>query len=173
MALTVQKCTIRSGIETFVSQVASGAVNTNVGLNKILYDGFDDKTVLTTATTPDVDTTAYLEATLSGGALTVDLTSLVCLDTTTVNLNGKKVRSIKFRAKSTSTGAFTIAKGASNGYTGFGSAFSVVLEAATTGGSWVQYYTAGTGTAVSGTVKTLDITGTGSQVLLIAIAAGD
>jgi hypothetical protein len=54
----------------------------------------------------------------------------------------------------------TVVKGTTNGYTGFGSALSITLKP----GQSVQLQSS---TALSGSVKTLDVSGTGTQVLIV------
>lgn len=170
--MSIAKATIEGNVTTYEQIAAPGAISSTAAKASVLYDGFDSSHELTGATTPAVDTPAFAEITLTAGAATLDLTAVACLDGTIKDFTGKKIRAIKFRVKAANAGAFTIAKGASNGYTGFGSAFSVTLPANAGGGAWVQFYDAGVGTAVSGSVKTLDITGTGTQVLQVAILGG-
>jgi hypothetical protein len=77
---------------------------------------------------------------------------------------------VKFKNKSTNANAITIAKGASNGYTGFGSAFSVTLQP---GDEWTFKGNDNAGvTDVGSGAKTLDVSGTGAQVLQFHIVAG-
>ena len=74
--------------------------------------------------------------------------------------NGKAP--IRMYLLNSSAHAITIVKGATNGYTGFGSAFSLVLqpgESAALNGT----------TDISSTVKTLDVTGTATEVLTIQV----
>lgn len=169
--MSVQKATIEGNM-TILRKLAT-APAANASRNYVTLDGYDNTHELTASTTPDADYGDAFELTLTAGAVTLDLTAITGPDAGTISYSGKKIRAIKFRAKSTSAGAFTIAKGASNGYTGFGSAFSVTLPANAAGGAWFMFYDAGGGTAVSGTVKTLDITGTGTQVIEVAVVAGD
>ena len=169
MATSPAAITISGLVTTFEQSGGTTAANASSTLK---YDGFDDSLKLTSATTPTVTKDAFAEITLTAGAATIDLTAVTDVDGVVKNFNALKIRCVKFRAKSTSAGAFTIAKGASNGFTGLGASFSVTLPANAAGGAWVQFYDAGGGTAVSGTVKTLDVTGTGSQVLQVFIAGG-
>ena len=172
MSFTPAKCVIGSTVTLYEQSGATGAVSSSAGRNNTLYDGFDDSASLTSATTPNVTLAALAEITLTAGAATIDLTSVSDVNGVTKNFNALKIRCIKFRAKSTAIHAFTIAKGASNGFTGLGASFSVTLPANAAGGAWVSFYDAGGGTAVSGTVKTLDISGTGTDVLQVAIYGG-
>jgi hypothetical protein len=169
--VSVSKATIVGNVTALQTFATNPAANSTK--NFVTLDGFNNEHALTPSTTPDADDVWGGLVTLSGGAATIDLTALTGADSATKNFDGKKIRAIKVRAKSTSAGAFTIAKGASNGYTGFGATFSVTLPANASGGAWFMFYDAGGGTAVSGTVKTLDVSGTGAQVLEVIVVAGD
>ena len=104
---------------------------------------------------------------MTAGAATLDLRA--CEGTQgAVDLNGLKPRVIIIEAKAGNANPITIAKGASNGYTGFGAAFSITLQP----GQKVMIDDNGAGTAVSGTVKTLDVSGTGTQGLNYMIVGG-
>lgn len=62
----------------------------------------------------------------------------------------------------------TVSKGASNGYTGFGASFSMEIK----GGGEVTIYCAGNGVAVAAGVRTLDLSGTGTDSFSFAVGAG-
>jgi hypothetical protein len=85
-----------------------------------------------------------------------------------VDLNGLKPRAVLFENPATNANPITIAVGASNGYTGFGADYSETLQP----GQKVLKRLGSAGTAVSGTVKTLDISGTGTQALKYQMVAG-
>ena len=65
-------------------------------------------------------------------------------------------------------GAITIAKGGTNGYGLLGAAFSVALAP----GAEIQALTAAGSPAVGSSAKTLDLSGTGTDVLEVAIILG-
>jgi hypothetical protein len=101
-------------------------------------------------------TVVQTTATLSGGSLTLDLTA-------SPYSGGVKVPIRAFFLNPASNANnITIAKGATNGYTGFGSTFAITLAP----GESCQLNAL---TALSGSVKTLDLTGTGSQVLVVQV----
>ncbi len=95
-------------------------------------------------------------ATMTSGAVTIDMTAAPYSGGTTVPIRAF------FLNPASNANSITIAKGASNGYTGFGSAFSITLAPGESCGLNAL-------TALSGSVKTLDVTGTGSQVLVVQI----
>lgn len=100
---------------------------------------------------------------MTGGAVTVDLTACGALGT--VNLTGKKVTKLVVTALSTNQNDVTIAKGAANGYEII-SGYSEVLAA----GEQTIINTAAAPTVGSG-AKTLDVSGTGTQGVAVAIEA--
>jgi hypothetical protein len=130
--------------------------------------------LLNATSTPPVVDGSYLQYLLSSGAVTIDLTNLVDVLGRALNASGYKIRGIKIQPLPTNANPITIAKGASNGYTGFGSSFQVTLPApvANTPLPEFLWYDGGAGTAVSGSVKTLDISGTGTQGIQFAIDWG-
>jgi len=124
--------------------------------------------VLTDSTTPAVSASGRGLVTLSGGAATIDLTSFTCLDGRVVSFSGLKIRTIKIKHNSANTHLVTVTKGASSGFTGFGAAYSEVIPI---GGETVKY-DGGNGTAVSGSVKTLDLAGTLAESFYVSITGG-
>jgi hypothetical protein len=136
-----------------------------VANSQLLHSGYDVNQTLDGTTTPDITKAAYQTFTLVAGAKTIDLTDLL-LNAAAVTFSGLKPRAIRFR--NTGAAAMTIAKGASNGYTGLGSAFSLTLQP----GQSQLFYLHDQGTAVSGSVKTFDVSGTGTDTLQFSAVAG-
>ena len=138
----------------------------------VTVNGMNATATLTASTTPPVTAYSAFSKTLSSGSGTIDLTSLPDNNgvAAAVTLNGLKPQVVKLRNKSTNANAITVAKGASNGYTGFGSAFSLTLQP---GDEFLWKGNDNSGvTDVGSGAKTLDLTGTGSQVLEVEIIAG-
>jgi hypothetical protein len=123
---------------------------------------------LDATSTPAVTEGGTIQKAMVAGAGTVDLTSLTEISGRVFSLSGLKPRTVKIVALAANAGDITIAKGASNGYTGFGAAFSETLKP---GGETVKYL-GSSGTAVAGGVKTLDLSGTGTDGVQISISAG-
>lgn len=134
--------------------------------NSVQYTGGTKEETLTSSSTPAVTTHAVGTAALSGGAVTIDLRALTGLNGVAVDLNGLKPRYILL--SNTGANAMTVAQGVTNGYTGLGTSATFVIPA---GCRWLMEF-GSNGTAVSASVKTLDITGTGSQELDYEIVAG-
>jgi hypothetical protein len=145
---------------------AAGYVASNS--NSVKFNGGDVDETLTASTTPDVTGQGVGIVTLSSGSGTLDLTSLTGVNGAAVSLSGKKPRAILFENPDTNANAITIAKGGSNGYTGLGSAFSLTLQPGQKALVWLNT----AGTAVSGSVKVFDISGTGAQVLKYQMVGG-
>lgn len=150
-----------------VTEVPSNVpfVNTQTALQ---HNGMNTSASLNAGTTPSVTAFAGFNKALSAGTASIDLTALTGTNGATVNLNGLRVVAIKFKAKGNNTGALTIAKGATNGYTGLGASFSITLPI---GGETVFYGVAGAA-AVSGTLKVFDLTGTGTDSVDVEIIGG-
>ncbi len=125
---------------------------------------------LNATSTPAATKKARFDLTLSSGTGTIDLTALPgnSVDET-INGTGLKVQVLKFRNKSTNANKITVAKGGTNGYQ---------LDGATTwsdpmapGQSSLRLLN-GAADTIGSTKKTIDVTGTGSQVLQVLIVLG-
>jgi len=129
---------------------------------------FNTTAQLNSSSTPAVSEAGYCTQAMTAGAATIDLTSVATNRGRTMNFTGVKIRTLRLRNPSTNTGSITVVKGASNGYTGFGSSFSTVLKP----GYEMLIYDGGNGVAVSASVKTLDISGTGAETLQFSVSGG-
>jgi len=101
-------------------------------------------------------TVVQTTATLSSGAVTIDLTAAPYSGGTKVPIRMYMLN------PASNANPITIAKGASNGYTGFGSSFSLTLAPGESAALNAL-------TALSSSVKTLDLTGTGAQSLVVQV----
>lgn len=129
------------------------------------HNGVDKTVTLTASSTPAVDTVVAFKATLVAGAKTIDLTSITH-NGATVSLSGKKIKAIKFR--NPSANAMTITEGASNGYELLGNAFTFILLQ----NQELQIYLADGAPTVSGSLKNIDVSGTGTQYIDVIAVAG-
>jgi len=134
--------------------------------SQLVHSGYDQNTTLSGSTSPDITKAAYQTIALVAGAKTIDLTALL-LNGNAVTLDGLNPRAIHL--KNTGAAAMTIVAGASNGYTGLGALFSVTLPP---DAGFLMDWPLDNATAVSATVKTLDVTGTGTDTLQLSILAG-
>ncbi len=136
--------------------------------NSLTFNKLSGEKSLTSATTPNVTAHANGSKALTAGSGSLDLTALTGINGAAVSLDGLKPRAILLENPAANANPITVAKGAANGYTGLGSAFSQVLQP----GQKVIIDLGTAGTAVSSTVKVLDLTGTGTQALNYQIIAG-
>lgn len=134
--------------------------------NTTTVNGYNTTFNLSGSTSPAVTKDAAFNVTLSGGAATINLAALVDTDLGTVDGTGLKIQVIKF--KNAAAAAMTVAKGASNGHTGLGSAFSVTIPP----GGEVTIHCNDGGADIASGDRTLDVTGTGSQVLGVQVVMG-
>lgn len=134
----------------------------------VRFNGMDTTATLNASSTPAVTKAAFFAQALTGGAATVDLTALTGANGATVDGSGLRVQLLKAQNPSTNTGAITIAIGASNGYDGFGAAFSVAVDP----GAEILIRTDDAGSDIGATKKNLDLSGTGTEALTLGIIMG-
>lgn len=108
----------------------------------------------------------YGTATLSAGALTLDLTALATGTQGTVDLTGLKVQVMTIR--NPSAALITLTEGAANGYEILGNTWKTGLLS----GQRVMIFGNEATPDVGSSTKNIDITGTGTQYLEIGIVAG-
>ncbi len=151
--------------------LATETLETNVPAandKQVSHNGYDTTATANGSSTPPVSKCAYFEKALSGGAASIDLTALVGTNGAAVDGTGLRVQFLKVRNKSASAANITISKGASNGYDGFGSSFSLTLKP----GAEALLRSLDGGTDIGGTNKTLDLAGTGTDVAEVAVILG-
>jgi len=164
MSVTVTYLAKVTAVETLETNVpAAAAAN-----RKVTHSLFDTSKTLDGSSTPPATLVAAFEKALAAGVATIDLRALVGTNNVPVDGNGLRVQVLRIRAKSTNANPITIAKGASNGYDGFGAGFSLTLAP----GAEQQLFTNDGGGDISGTNKTLDLTGTLTQALEVEIILG-
>jgi len=148
---------------TFTS--VPGATDNDVVL---VHNAYNDASTYDADTTVPATKVAVFEQALTSGTATIDLTSMTGTNGATVDGTGLKPQLFKIRNKSTNAAVITIEIGASNGYTGFGASFSLTLGVGQT-----ALITGNDAPAdISGTVKTLDLTGTGVEILECLLVMG-
>lgn len=111
---------------------------------------------------------ASFQQALTAGAATIDLRALSGSNGGTVDGNGLKVQVVKLRNLAANANAITIEPGASNGFNLFGAAFSITLAP----GQEITAYLKDQTPDVDATHKTLDLTGTGTQILEVIVVMG-
>jgi hypothetical protein len=141
--------------------------------NTVQHTGYSTSKSLTgTVTTgqPVITDGALFTKTLSAGAGTIDLTSLTGTNGRSITLSGLKVQVMKFLNVSTNGTNMVVGKGASNGF-GLGSGGTTWSMVIPPGCEFTWYGNEGT-PDVSGSVKTIDITGGTTEVLQCVIIGG-
>jgi hypothetical protein len=107
------------------------------------------------------------EVALIAGAKTLDFTAIAGTNGRTHDMSALRLQHLILKNK-TGNAAMTFEVGASNGYTGLGSAFSVTLAA-----KQAIIFIGQEGAAeVAAGVKTIDITGTGTEIFEIIAVFG-
>lgn len=148
--------------ETVADTFASASDNT------VTYNGLNTSfTIDALSTVPATKQAAY-EVTMADGAATIDLTALVGAAGAAVSGTGLKVQAVIFKNKATNANVISIADGASNGYQLFGNGWLIELPV----GGFVLGYLKDLAPDVGGSAKTIDVSGTGSQVLQVQFVLG-
>jgi len=154
-----------SAKETYTLTSTPQAASSTTIIN---HNGLDSSRALDSSTTPAITKVAVLTATLSGGALTLNLASLTGTEGETVDGTGLKVQVLKLSASSANTGAITIVPGASNGINLLGASSSLAVYP---GGEYLLYFD-DESPDISSSVRTLDLSGTGTEALSVGVLMG-
>lgn len=151
-------------VETLSATAAPFAAT---GAAKVTHSALNVSKVLDANSAAGTNVTKVVHGTitLTAGAATLNLASVHGTEGTE-DLTGLKIRTVQFMAKAANANPITIAKGAANGYTGLGAAFSLTLDPAKSVGLEAN------ATAVAAGVRTLDVSGTGTQAVDFIITAG-
>lgn len=160
-ATYASNCTV---VETLANNTASAPDATR----KVTHSNFNTAVTLNSGSTPPATKVAAFEVALTAGSGSIDLTALTGTNGEAVDGSGLRVQAIKIRNKSTNANAISIAKGASNGYDGFGANFKITLAV----GADAMLLSQDAGSDISGTNKIFDLVGTGSQVLQVLVVLG-
>lgn len=134
----------------------------------IVHDQFNKTATIDASSTVPATKTASFQKALSTGAATIDLTALVGSNGAAVDFTGLKVQLAKFRNPSTNANGITVTFGASTPYLLLGAAFKFILLP----GQEITIYGNDAAPDVSGSLKMIDLAGTGSQALDVILVAG-
>lgn len=132
----------------------------------VTHDGLNLSGTLNAGTTVPATQHAQDTMALSGGAATIDLTSLTGTGGGTISGNGLKVQLVRFRNRS-STNAMTFAKGASNGYS-LWTNWTITLSP----GCAVLFFLNDKPEDIDATHKTIDVSGTGTDEFDFSVVMG-
>ena len=150
--------------ETLESNVPA----TPTGSRSVVHSAWDSTKTLKNDSSPPATKVAAFEQALTAGEATIDLTALAGTNGATVVGSGLRVQVLRVKAPATNGNPITIAKGASNGYDGLGASFSHTLVP----GGEALFFLNDAGGDIGGSNKTLDLDGTGSQVLQVEVVLG-
>lgn len=164
MSITVTYVSQATVVETLGGGYVSSADAT------VTTNGLNTTAELTASTTPPATKYSAGQKALSSGSGTIDLTSLPDSDgvAARVDFTGLKVQLAKLRNPSTNANNITVTEGASNGYELHGNAFTMLLRP----GEEVTWKGADGAPDVASGARTIDLSGTGSQVLEFEFVAG-
>ena len=156
-----------SGSEVLTAAEApSGAT---AAARTIAITGSDISVTLDSTTTPKIEVPPVVRKVTISGTTTIDFTAaqgvaLPAAATRTIDQTGKKLVAFRLSCPTTNAGVVNVAPGASNPYPFLGTANDIDVRPGQTVIGIVNGVASGYG-AVSGTVKTLDITGTSNDVI--------
>ena len=157
-ATVIQQLTIHETLTTGVPASAAPVIT---------HSGFNRTLALNASSTPPATKCVSISGSLTAGAATIDLTSMTGANGT-VTFSGLRVQAMYFQNRSSSN-PMTISDGASNGYLIFGNSSGQVTLGP--GGS-ILLYAADYPSDVSGSVKNIDLAGTGTDSYYCELLAG-
>lgn len=132
------------------------------------YQGLDNALTLNGSSTPTATVIATARYTMTGSAVTIDLTSITDVVSGAVQSgSGLKIVACKFRNKSTNANSISIVPGASNDYDLLGSDMKITLSPSDEVLIFVK-----NGQTIGSSHKTLDATGTNTQILEVEFIFG-
>lgn len=131
---------------------------------------------LGSGSTPRVDQPPVYKKISAAGTTTIDLTAAPCIAapgtaTRAVDMTGKKLKAVLIKCAAANAGNVTVAFGAANPYPLFGASKDVILgpgEVLALGYSGKETHLP----AVSGAVKNIDVTTTGTDVVEVELLMG-
>jgi len=164
MSVNVTLALTLTTIET-ITENTPAATDAN---SQVTHNQFNVSETLTGTTDTPVSKCAYFEQALSSGTATIDLTNLSGTNGGTIDGTGLKVQCFLATNKSTNENSITISKGASNGYGLGGDSWSHQLEV----GQSILIYGNESADDISGSAKTIDLSGTGTEILQVGIVMG-
>ena len=155
MAVTATSIASLNVKESITTSVGSGAVS------DIVEHQQRNSTELTASSTVPATTVVDVTHTLSGGALTVDLTALTGTNGSSVDATGLKLQQMTISCPSGNTDAVTFTQGAVNGYSIDSAAASWLIPVQP--GGYMVWYGADLAQDVGGSDLAIDLSGTGSE----------
>ena len=162
MAVKLNYQAVATVMETLESNVAGAAAGNRV----VTLNQYNSSAQLDANTTPPVTKTAVFLATLSGGALTLDLTALTGTNGIAVDGTGLKVQLFKIKNKGANN--LTVKFGASNPYNLLGASWTMILAQ----NQEISFYGNDASPDISSSAKNIDLSGTTTQTSEVVIVMG-
>lgn len=135
----------------------------------VTHSALNQSVTMAADTTPPVTKYASKQLALIATAATIDLAALTGWGTNGADVNATGLKLQELRVFNPATNAkMTLEAGASNGYEAFGPAF--VLDVFP--GAWYHFHFDDETPDVGPTAKTIDVTGTGTEVLSVEMLFG-
>lgn len=153
---------------TVVETIETNAPAISAVDNTITQNGFNTTAVLNAGSVQPATDDAFFNKALSSGAATIDLTALTGTNNRVVDGTGLKVQFAKFINPATNANQMTLTFGASNPYLLMGAAWKIILQP----GQEFAFRGYDATPDVGSGAKNIDIAGTGSQALQVAIVVG-
>lgn len=147
-----------------VTETIAGQPSASASSKALVHDQWNKTVSMNSGSTPAVTKSACFQKALVAGSGSIDLTALTNAEGT-VDGTGLKVRSVFFENPSTNANSITLAAGS---YLLFGASWSLVLAP----GQWIMAYLDSDAPTIASDVKTIDLTGTGTQALNCMITMG-
>ena len=158
---------IAASVKTQITTVETLEENVaDVAAPALSHTGHNTAQTFGAATTPPGTKCSYELCALSEAAKTVDLTDLTGSNGAAIDGSGLRVQAIKI--KHLGDNPLTVEEGDTNGYDGFGASFLVILEK----DAEITLIPQDAGADISGTNKTLDFSGTGSETFELSLILG-
>jgi len=164
MTVTIAPEISLTPIETITSDAAA-----EINITHNLFD--QQMARLTGTTSPPVSMVSYQTFALVAGTKTIDLTAVLNYADVAQDATGLKVQTLIF-INPAGNATMNIAPGGANPYPLFGTGNDVDVPAHATIDNWIAFSLLEGLPDVSGTVKNITITGTGTQSFKIGIVLG-
>lgn len=152
-------------IKDYITTAAGETIAVN------LFKGLEQSATLKDGTSPPVSVVVVSEFTLSGGAVTIDFTSLTGFNGAAIDATGLKLQYLAFINKA-GNGNLSIVPGATNGYDipNASSRWDLLGHASNT--SWIDQKFNDDLVDVGSSDKTLDVNGTGTESFFVVLLFG-
>jgi len=148
-----------------VIETLTGDALQSSGAN-VVHDAFNKGATIDASSAVPATKVYAAEIALSGGAYTIDLSSLATLQET-LDATGLKVQAIKLINKA-GNAVMTFSEGAANGYALLGASWTLDLLA----GQEAQFYLNEAAPDVAAGDKTIDVAGTGTESFQVILVLG-